>query len=141
VLKPETSSDSPSKRSKGVRFNSAKTDKTHKIKTNKLKILFKIKEPKLLKLKLKFKTKNIKIKNIKIISYEHICATLRIDLIDVKIEFDLQPDQRDGNIIKREIKIKNIKPKLKFKIELKDLIKSQPKIDKIKNIKGIISYK
>jgi len=68
VLNLDTNSDSPSKRSKGVRFNSAKTDKTHKIKINRLKILFKINKPKLLKLKLKFKIKNIKIKNIKIIS-------------------------------------------------------------------------
>jgi len=68
VLNLDTSSDSPSKRSKGVRFNSAKTDKIHKIKTKILKILFKINILKLLKLKLKFKIKNIKIKNIKIIS-------------------------------------------------------------------------
>jgi hypothetical protein len=54
---------------------------------------------------------------------------------------DLHLDHNEGNIIKSEIKIKNIKPKLKFKIELKDLSNNQPKIDKIKNIKGIISYK
>jgi len=57
------------------------------------------------------------------------------------MELDPHLDHKEGNIIKSEIKIKNIKPKLKFKIELKDLSKSQPKIDKIKNIKGIISYK
>jgi hypothetical protein len=57
------------------------------------------------------------------------------------MELDLHLDHNEGNIIKREIKIKNIKPKLKFKIELKDLRINQPKIDKIKNIKGIISYK
>jgi hypothetical protein len=68
VLNLETNSDSPSKRSKGVRLSSAKTDKTHKIKTKILKILFKINILKLLKLKLKFKIKNIKIKNIKIMS-------------------------------------------------------------------------
>jgi len=68
VLNLETSSDSPSKRSKGVRLSSARQDKTHKIKTKRLKMLFKINKLKLLKLKLKFKIKNIKIKNIKIMS-------------------------------------------------------------------------
>jgi len=141
VLNLETNSDSPSKRSKGVRFSSAKQDKTHKIKMKRLKILFKINKLKLLKLKLKFKIKNIKIKNIKIISYEHICATPRMDLIEVKIELEPQPDHKEGNIIKSETKIKNIKPKLKFKIELKVLKINQPKIDKTKNIKGMISYR
>jgi len=58
-----------------------------------------------------------------------------------KTELDLHLDQREGNIIKSEIKIKNIKPKLKFKIELKEPKINQPKIDKTKNIKGIMSYR
>jgi len=139
VLKPLTNSDSPSKRSKGVRLSSAKQDMYHKTKTKTLKILLKIYLWKVEKLKVLLKVKNIKIKNIKMMSYEHIWATLRIEPIEVKIELDLHLDQREGNIMYKLIKINKTKLKLKLKTLFIEPKVTHIKRDKIKNIVGIMS--
>lgn len=80
ILKPETSSDSPSEKSKGVRFNSAT------ILTNQVNKIGKKNNPsKDFSLLIFLKDKNLIIEKILkiikaiLISYEIVCATPRID--------------------------------------------------------------
>jgi len=99
ILNPDTNSDSPSAKSKGVRFVSAKHE-TSQIKTiginrvNFHQILFSLIITNRFMLALKVK-KNIKIK-ANLTSYDTVCAIARKDPISAYLLFEAQPEMRTG---------------------------------------------
>jgi hypothetical protein len=109
TLKPDTSSDSPSAKSKGVRLVSARTDVNQIIKRKG-----NIKIGQIICVCLINTISNVRVikgigRRIKIIltSYEIVCATLRSAPNNAYLEFDAQPAARVVYTFKLDTDIKN----------------------------------
>lgn len=99
ILKPDTNSDSPSAKSKGVRFNSARTVKSQGISTKLLKNITAVNKVGLLipdRLVVKAgRNKETKMKE-RLISYATVCAIPRKPPIIAYLLFDLHPAPNRG---------------------------------------------
>jgi len=99
ILKPETNSDSPSAKSKGVRFNSARTVKSQRINTKLLKNITAVKKvglliPDIFVVK-EGRNRDTKMKE-RLISYATVCAIPRRPPIIAYFLFELHPAPNKG---------------------------------------------
>jgi len=99
MLKPETNSDSTSAKSKGVRFNSARTVKSQRINTKLLKNITAVKKVGLL-IPDRFVVKEGRNRDTKmkerLISYATVCAIPRRPPIIAYFLFELHPAPNKG---------------------------------------------
>lgn len=103
ILKPETNSDSPSAKSKGVRFNSARTVKSQRINTKLLKNITAVKKvglliPDIFVVK-EGRNRDTKMKE-RLISYATVCAIPRRPPIIAYFLFELHPAPNKGQTFK-----------------------------------------
>jgi len=93
TLKPETSSDSPSAKSKGVRFVSARIEVNQQVKRGGTSRADQLNRSKIgeVKLYLMSRSKEANIRSAILISYEIVCAIARIVPINAYFLLDVHP--------------------------------------------------
>lgn len=117
TLNPETSSDSPSVRSNGARFVSAKVEINHIIAIGHAGIKNQVDSCAVLKL-INIKLPVIKIRHRRmspsVTSYEMVCATARRAPISAYFEFEAQPDPKIEYTAKLDRANKKRTPRFRF---------------------------
>lgn len=120
TLNPDTSSDSPSVRSNGARFVSAKVEMNHIVAIGHAGIINQVDSCEALKF-ISINPPVIKIRQSRIspsvTSYEMVCATARSAPIRAYFEFDDQPDPRIEYTAKLDSDSRKRTPRFRFDSE------------------------